>query len=590
MTLAEIMDEDKQKRIIDIMNKRNDNNPETQELVRFLVTNNVPDDLLIKADTILLKKFSDQIRKKIDEMRDKSQRREQEKNAVSCYEKDGTVYEEIIREDGIAEFVGWDENNMTLDFPKDERFPVQDDVIKKGAVLLPSGVEEYENEEKLVEELKTHIKKYLDIEERFLYNAVYYIILTWVYDKLHTIPYLRVLGDTGTGKSRFLDVIGRICYKPIIIAGTITPAPIYRLIERWRGTLLIDEADRRQSDSSDEIIKILNCGYEQGKPVIRCDKEHPETVEVFDAFCPKVISTRYSFYDKALESRCITYKTQQTRRKDIPPLLPPSYYRSEKNLRNKLLLFRLKNWKGITQDILEDVSELGISNLEPRLKQTATPFLVLFRNPKLREEFINFLKEYQIDLINERAESDEGLIVMALKELKEEGRENITPADITNQINLGITKDRNKFDNRKVGRLLKSLKIGSKTKRIEGKTPHIIEVADELWEDILMRYDVEAFEKGVSTVSNVLTVASSPQTDSGLTNQSSTIVYNRDEYNNNVLIPHSNETNETNETNQQKDSLLSKTSSPFVEEVVFSDSLDEHNKEKKKEQKKDDNI
>jgi len=179
---------------------------------------------------------------------------------------------------------------------------------------------------------------------------------------------------------------------------------------------------------------------------------------------------------------------------------------------------------------------------------------------------------------------------MALKELKEEGRENITPADITNQINLGITKDRNKFDNRKVGRLLKSLKIGSKTKRIEGKTPHIIEVADELWEDILMRYDVEAFEKGVSTVSNVLTVASSPQTDSGLTNQSSTIVYNRDEYNNNVLIPHSNETNETNETNQQKDSLLSKTSSPFVEEVVFSDSLDEHNKEKKKEQKKDDNI
>ncbi len=47
----------------------------------------------------------------------------------------------------------------------------------------------------------------------------YYILLTYVYDNFPEIPYLRVIGDYGSGKSRFMRVVGSVCYSPIITNG-----------------------------------------------------------------------------------------------------------------------------------------------------------------------------------------------------------------------------------------------------------------------------------------------------------------------------------------------------------------------------------
>ena len=55
-------------------------------------------------------------------------------------------------------------------------------------------------------------------------------MLSWCYDVLNTVPYLRALGDYGTGKSRFEDIIGGLCYKPMFTNGAITPAVIYRVL------------------------------------------------------------------------------------------------------------------------------------------------------------------------------------------------------------------------------------------------------------------------------------------------------------------------------------------------------------------------
>ncbi|HHX51352.1 MAG TPA: hypothetical protein GX711_07930, partial [Clostridia bacterium] len=85
--------------------------------------------------------------------------------------------------------------------------------VALGAVKLPSGVEEYGETLFLLIEIEEHIHKYLDVSPSYLKFAVYYILLSWVYDRFHTLPYLRALGDTGCGKSRFLDVIGGLCYK-----------------------------------------------------------------------------------------------------------------------------------------------------------------------------------------------------------------------------------------------------------------------------------------------------------------------------------------------------------------------------------------
>ena len=76
--------------------------------------------------------------------------------------------------------------------------------VETGVILLPNDAEEYGDEAKLLAEIQTFIHKYLDIRAEMEVFASYYVLLSWVYDKFNTIPYLRAIGDTGSGKSRFL--------------------------------------------------------------------------------------------------------------------------------------------------------------------------------------------------------------------------------------------------------------------------------------------------------------------------------------------------------------------------------------------------
>lgn len=346
--------------------------------------------------------------------------------------------------------------------------PLKDDSLIKGAVLLPSTIQTYTDTTDLLEQIKSFIKKYCDISDTFLTFTSWYVLFTWVYDRFNTVPYLRFRGDTGTGKTRAQDTIGGICYKPCFIAGAVRPAPIYRQIEAWKGTLIIDEADFQQSDEKAEIIKILNCGYQRGKPVLRCKQNDADVLQTFETYCPKLIGTRKDFTDKALESRCITEIMRVTERKDIPYDLPKKFFEEQTELRNRLLCWRLSNWFKIDPDAGLNV-ELG--SLEPRLKQSTSSFASLFANiPELLDDFRLFLRKYQAELIADRAESFDGQIVNALVRLFVEGNIYISSSDIKKELeNEGVeTKPAT------IGRHLKSLNIKMKPKKVDGKTKRVV--------------------------------------------------------------------------------------------------------------------
>ena len=57
--------------------------------------------------------------------------------------------------------------------------------------------------------------------------------------------------------TRFLDTLGYLHYKPIATSGATTSAPVFRIIDKWKGTLIMDEADFQKSDEAQDIIKII---------------------------------------------------------------------------------------------------------------------------------------------------------------------------------------------------------------------------------------------------------------------------------------------------------------------------------------------
>ncbi len=380
-----------------------------------------------------------------------------------------------------------------LEFEEEIFEPINGEDVELGAVRLPYGVEEYGDTMTLLAEIEAHIYRYLDVSPSYLKFAAYYVLLSWLYDRFHTIPYLRALGDTGCGKSRFLDVIGGLCYKAISASGCVTPAPIYRMLRKWQGTLVLDEADMKNSDEYNEVVTILNCGFERGRPVIRATKDNPDKVQILPVYGPKVFATRRRFKDVALEARCLTEIMRETDRDDIPPVLGRKFFAEQQELRNKLLLFRLRNYFKVDP---ETGARLNLDSIEPRLRQISEAFASLFANePEVLESYRQFIQAHQRELIEQRAATKTGQVVEALFELLDEKAFHVpsVPSYMgDSELGTGIAAsdiaEKTGLTSQAVGAILKGLGLETKRMRQGGQNKRMILYDHARFEKLRRRY------------------------------------------------------------------------------------------------------
>lgn len=420
---------------------------------------------------------------------------EQKKRGVlreqSFHESETHLYEEVIQE-GKALFASYDKTTREVvfinkvEYPDLAIVPIMSDEITYGAVVFPSGTEEYGDTVTLKNDVRQCILDYVDMDPMDLEFAAWYILLSWVFDKLTTISYLHFMGDTGCGKSRALDVVGRLCYKPLMMAGAVTPAPIFRLIKRFRGTLILEEADFRDSTEKSEVITILNCGFELNRPVIRCSQDNPDNLQVLPVFGPKVFATRFDFKDVALDARCMKFKMVETDREDIPPLLGTTFQSRAMKLRNKLLLWRFHNLNLIDSDVVEEIS-LGPEYLEPRLKQIALPYAIPFKDfPDVMEEFRKFMQDRQRAIVLGRGESDAGKVVLAFfRGAVANGRDQVSGKVISE-----ILAEESKVEktSSSIGKITQSLGITASNRRVSGSRARYLKWENKLMRKLLRRY------------------------------------------------------------------------------------------------------
>src|SRR3989454_6278554 len=167
----------------------------------------------------------------------------------------------------------------------------RNNLLTNEVVLFPSEPVEYESEATLAEGIRGFIHRYVDISPLFEQIASYYVLFTWVYDAFNELPYLRLRGDTGSDKTRFLLTVGSLFYKPIFASGASTVSPLFRILDSMRGTLIVDEGDFRFSDEKAELVKILNNGNGRGFPVLRSESVSGRefSPRAYTVFGPKLI-------------------------------------------------------------------------------------------------------------------------------------------------------------------------------------------------------------------------------------------------------------------------------------------------------------
>jgi hypothetical protein len=327
-------------------------------------------------------------------------------------------------------------------------------LVKNEVILFASHPQEYETEEALREQVQAFIHCYVDVSPLFEKIASYYVLFSWIYDGFNELPYLRVRADPGSGKTRFLLTIGSLCYKPIFASGASTVSPLFRIIDAFRGTLIIDEGDFRMSDERAEIVKILNNGNAKGFPVLRSEvspkREFNPTAYV--VFGPKLVATRGYFQDRALESRCLTEEMgQQRMREDIPISLPPIHKQEALHLRNQLLMFRFRNFhKRTLSESLVDRS------IEPRLNQIFVPLLSIIEDDKAREALRELARKYHRELIADRGMDAEAQVLEIIKDMVAAGETRLSVKDITNWFADKHSNDyERKITNKWIGNILR---------------------------------------------------------------------------------------------------------------------------------------
>lgn len=171
--------------------------------------------------------------------------------------------------------------NITYQAEKKEKnLSKVDDAITE-ITIYPTPI----NPSQLLQEIEQLIKKVIVCSDETAVAATLWTAMTWLIDDIQVAPLAVITApEKRCGKSQFISLIGKLVLRPLP-ASNITTAALFRSIELWKPTILLDEADTFLKGNED-LRGIINAGHSRGSAfVIRVvGKEHiPQKFSVWGA-------------------------------------------------------------------------------------------------------------------------------------------------------------------------------------------------------------------------------------------------------------------------------------------------------------------
>lgn len=141
----------------------------------------------------------------------------------------------------------------------------------------------------LLYEITSIIHKHIVCSTETVNAAALWITMTWVIDAIDVAPLAVITApEKRCGKSQFLSVIGKMVMNPLATSN-ITPAALFRTLDAWKPTLLVDECDTFMKEN-EELRGILNSGHTRNTAYTVRLIGRDLTPKRFDVFGPKALA------------------------------------------------------------------------------------------------------------------------------------------------------------------------------------------------------------------------------------------------------------------------------------------------------------
>ena len=190
----------------------------------------------------------------------------------------------------------------------------------------------------LLADLSSLIGRYVSMPTHLADAVALWSVATWLHGHLDVSTFLNVTSATKRcGKSLLFEVIAELVYRPMPLSGGVSPAALFRMIEKCSPTLLLDEADTYFTEAT-ELRGVVNGSHRRNLAyALRCVGEDHEARR-FTTWCPKAISGIGNLPDTVID-RCVTVRLKRR----PPGLVLPNWSERDKILIEQLQR-RIARW------------------------------------------------------------------------------------------------------------------------------------------------------------------------------------------------------------------------------------------------------
>jgi hypothetical protein len=228
--------------------------------------------------------------------------------------------------------------------------------------------------DKLLNTLAAAFKQYLVLPPGAGETLALFVVHTYAFDVCEISPLLVVTSPVPQcGKTRTLDIIDALAFRTLR-ASNATPAVVFRTIEAYHPTLLLDEYDTYLSGRED-FRGILNSGHtKHGAFVLRCDTSNDGDYapQPFSTWCPKVLAGIKKLAP-TLQDRAIVIPMKRKGAKEkVDRLRLSGFHNRMQGLRQQLT-----RWVADTHKHLKEADPKPVEGFADRANDNWSPLLAI---------------------------------------------------------------------------------------------------------------------------------------------------------------------------------------------------------------------